>query len=91
MAMLRSLNGFKAKYHYLDLVVVSEFDEWRVVVHAPNVVLQGQRQFREAKAKEHALALAKQLIHEMRNEDLPVLPEVEWQPTGQQDWLVASA
>jgi hypothetical protein len=87
--MLRSLSGSKARYHYLSLVVVSEFDEWRVVVHAPEVIVQGQRQYKEAKAKEHALALAKQFIHEVRQENLPELAEVEWAPTGPQDWLVA--
>ena len=87
--MLRSLSGFRARYHYLNLVVVSEFDEWRVVVHAPDVILQGQRQYKELKAKEHALALAKQFIHEVRQEDLPELADVEWSPTGPQDWFVA--
>jgi hypothetical protein len=87
--MLRSLSGFRAQYHYLSLVVVSEFDEWRVVVHAPDVIVQGQRQYKEAKAKEHALALAKQFVHELKQDTLPELPDVEWAPTGPQDWLVA--
>ena len=62
--MLRSLAGFKAQYDDLTMLVVSEFDEWRVVVHSPAVVLQGQRQYGEAKAKEHAVALVKRYIEE---------------------------
>ena len=87
--MLRTLSGFRARYHYLNLVVVSEFDEWRVVVHGPEVILQGQRQYKEIKAKEHALVLAKQFIHDVRKEDLPELADVDWAPTGPEDWFVA--
>ena len=87
--MLRSLSGFRAQYHYLNLVVVSEFDEWRVVVHSPDVIVQGQRQYKEVKAKEHALALAKQFVHELKQDALPELPDVQWAPTGPEDWLVA--
>jgi hypothetical protein len=86
--MLRSLAGFKAQYEELTMLVVSEFDEWRVVVHSPAVVLQGQRQYGEAKAKEHALALVKRYIEETRQVNPEELPAPVWQPTGPQDWLV---
>ena len=86
--MLRSLAGFKAQYEELTMLVVSEFDEWSVVVHSPAVVLQGQRQYGEAKAKEHALALVKRYIEETRQVNPEELPAPVWQPTGPQDWLV---
>ena len=86
--MLRSLAGFKAQYEELTMLVVSEFDEWRVVAHSPAVVLQGQRQYGEAKAKEHALALVKRYIEETRQVNPEELPAPVWQPTGPQDWLV---
>jgi hypothetical protein len=71
------------------MLVVSEFDEWRVVVHSPTVVLQGQRQFREAKAKEHAFSLVKQYLQERDHDSSPPdLPEPQWQPTGPTDWLI---
>jgi hypothetical protein len=74
------------------MLVVSEFDEWRVVVYSPNVFLQGQRQYREAKAKEHALCLLKKYLQEISQESSPPdLPEPDWQPTGPADWLVWSA
>jgi hypothetical protein len=85
--MLRALSGFKANYGDLILLAVSEFDEWRVIVRSPDVVMQGQRQYKEGKAKEHAIALAQAYLREIRQQDLPA-SEPEWQPTGEQDWLV---
>ena len=36
--MFRSMSGFKAHYHYLTLLVISEFNEWRVLVYGPRMV-----------------------------------------------------
>ena len=70
------------------MVVVSEFDEWRVVVHSPEIIMQGQRQFKEAKAKEHAIALVRSYFQDVKQLPSPDLPELEWVPTGSEDWLV---
>ncbi len=89
--MFRSISGFKAHYHSLTLVIVREFDEWKVLLYGPDTTIHGTRQFAEAKAKEHALKLARDYIHERKHEDLPLLETVEWAPTGDNDWLVGSA
>jgi hypothetical protein len=86
--MFRPLSGFKAKYGELTLIAVSEFDEWRVVVLAPNVVVQGQRQYTAPKAKDHALMLAKAYFSEVKHAPPPEAPDPEWQPTGTEDWLL---
>ncbi len=86
--MLRPLSGLKGQYHYLTLVVVSEFNEWRVLVHGPGVTIQGARQFSEAKAKEHALEVARYYVHERKGDALPSLAEVEWTEAGPEDWLI---
>ena len=86
--MFRPLSGFKAQYHGLILVVVSEFDEWRTIVHSPEVVMQGTRQFTAVKAKDHALALANQYLADVKQETPGNGQELDWQPTGAQDWLV---
>jgi hypothetical protein len=86
--MFVSLRGFKAPYHYLTLLVVSEFNEWKVMLRTPEVTIHGARQFSEAKAKDHALVLARDFIHRHKGEDLPVLEAMEWVPTAQDDWLV---
>jgi hypothetical protein len=88
--MFRCMSGSKGQYHYLTLIVVSEFNEWRVVLRTPEGVVLGTRQFGEAKAKEHALTVAQKYVHEYKHEDLAVLPQVEWVPTGQDDCLVYS-
>ena len=85
--MFRSLTGFKAKYHYLTLVAAADFDEWKVIVQAPGVCIQGARQFGEAKAKEHARVCASDYIHREKKEDLPVLEQLDWQPLATGEWL----
>jgi len=72
----------------LTMMVVSEFDEWRVVVYSPEVFLQGHRQFTEVKAKEHAFALVKQYFQEVNQETPTGLPEPDWRPTNPAEWLV---
>ena len=83
------MSGLKAQYHYLTLLVISEFDEWRVLLHGPNGVIQGTRSFSESKAKDHALAVARAYIHERRQENLPEISEVAWTTIGPDDWLVS--
>jgi hypothetical protein len=85
--MFRALSGFKAKYGDLTLVAVSEFDEWHVIVHSPEVVLQGTRQFKDNKAKEHAVLLAQSYLRDVKQAGLPE-SDPDWQPTSQEDWLV---
>lgn len=86
--MFRSLSGFKAQYHYLTLVIASEFDEWKVLLYGPGVTIHGARQFGEEKAKEHALAMARSYVHERKQEDLPELPAVDWAPSTPEEWLI---
>jgi len=82
------MSGFKSHYHYLTLVVISEFNEWRVLLYGPAGTIQGTRQFTEAKAKEHAIAVARSYIHDQKHEDLPELAELDWAPTAPEEWLV---
>ena len=42
----------------------------------------------EMVAKEHALAVARDYVHEQKHEELPVLPAVDWSPATHDDWLV---
>jgi len=89
--MFRSMSGFKGQYHYLTLLLVSEFNEWRVLLYGPRGVIHGTRQFSEAKAKEHALAVAQHFVHDYKHENLPVLERTEWAPTDEDDWLIWTA
>jgi len=89
--MFRPLTGFKAHYHGLTLIVVSEFDEWRTIAYSPEVIIQGTRQFTAVKAKDHAVALAKTYFTEIKQGAPGEGPEPDWQATGPQDWLVWKA
>jgi hypothetical protein len=80
--------GSKAQYHYLTLFVISEFNEWRVLLQGPDTVIQGTRQFTEENARRHALDVARSYIHDQRHEDLPDLPQTEWAAFGGDNWLV---
>lgn len=84
--MFRSLSGFKAKYHYLDLMVAADFDEWRVMVRGPGVCIHGARQFGEAKAKEHARACAIDFLKTVTQEELPLLEQLDWQRLEPGEW-----
>ena len=86
--MFRSLSGSKAQYHYLTALVISEFNEWRVMVYAPGTTIHGTRQFSENDARQHAIAVARSYIHDEKHEDLPEPPDVTWQPSSPEDWLV---
>ena len=88
--MFRSMSGFKAHYHYLTLLVISEFNEWRVLVYGPTTTIHGAYQFSEAKAREHAMAVARSYIQDRKQEDLPPMTEMTWVPAAPDDWLVWS-
>jgi len=82
------MSGYKAQYHYLTLLVISEFNEWKVVLHSPGVMIQGKHQFSEDKAKEHAVTIARTYIREHKGDELPVLTEPDWVATAGDNWLV---
>jgi hypothetical protein len=87
--MFRSLSGYKTEYQDLTLLVVSELNEWKVLVHGPHTIIHGTRQFSEAKAKEHAIAVARSFVHDRHYAELEAA-EPSWQPAAGDDWLVWS-
>jgi hypothetical protein len=82
------MSGSKAQYHYLTLFVISEFNEWRVLLQGPDTVIQGTRQFTEESARRHAVDVARSYIQEQRREELPDVPPPEWAPCSADNWLV---
>ncbi len=88
--MFRSMSGMKTQYHDLTLLVISEFNEWRVLLHGPKEIIHGSRQFSEAKAKEHALNVARAYIQERKHEEPPDVGELTWGAAEPEDWLVWS-
>jgi hypothetical protein len=84
--MFRSFSGFRTQYDGLTLLVVSEFDEWKVLGYGPGVTIHGARQFSEAKAKEHAVLIAQTYLRDLRGE-VADPGEVRWEPTSDRDWL----
>ena len=85
--MYRTISGLKAQYQSLKLLIVHEFDEWKVLVYGPETAIHGMRQFTEAKAKEHALDLARGYLRDRKHVDAPD-GAPEWAPTTEDDWLV---
>jgi hypothetical protein len=86
--MFRTMSGFKSQQMDLTVLVISEFNEWRVLVHGPGAIVHGTRQFTEEKAKEHAIAVAREYAHDRKHEDLPEAAQWQWTPTTEDDWLV---
>jgi hypothetical protein len=87
--MFRTMSGYKAQYQTLTVLVVEEFNEWKVLLYGPDATIHGVRQFSEAKAKEHAMAIVREYIHDRKHEDLPDTAELTWTPTAGDDWLVS--
>jgi hypothetical protein len=85
--VFRSFEGVKAQYHYLTLLVISEFNEYKVLVYGPGVTIHGARQFAEPKAREHAQTIARDYVHDVKHDDLPEIATLDWQPTAAEDWL----
>ena len=84
--MFRPLPGFKAVYYDLKLYVASDFDEWRVLIAGPDCTIHGSRQFSEAKAKDHARAMADSYVRERKHEEVPDA-QPEWAPLEKGEWL----
>jgi hypothetical protein len=88
--MFRSFSGFKSYYQDFTLVIVSEFNEWKVLVYRRGVTIHGARQFAEEPAKKHALSITKEYIRGQNPEDCPHVQVPEWEPTSHDDWLVST-
>ena len=86
--MFRTMPGFKAQYDDLTLLVVAEFNEWKVMLRGPGTIIQGTHQFSEAKAKEHALAVARSYVQDQKHQEPPPPAEEQWTPTNEGDWLI---
>jgi hypothetical protein len=69
-------------------LVISEFNEWRVLLYGPNGTIHGTHQFSEAKAKEHAVSVARAYIRDRQQQALPDVAELTWVPTAPDDWLI---
>ena len=85
--MFRAMSGFKAQYHDLTLLVICEFNDWRVLLYGPSGAIQGTHQFSEEKAKEHAVSVARAYLHDFKQEE-PDAAAFTWAPTAPNDWLV---
>lgn len=85
--MFRKSPGYKAHYQNLTLFVAPDFDEWRILVQGPSVLINAGRQFTEAKAKEHAALVVTQYYRDERHEDSSPEPGIEWTAIQEGEWL----
>jgi hypothetical protein len=84
--MFRPLKGFKAEYQNLTVLVAADFDEYRILLQAPGVLVHGKRQFTEAQAKDHAFSLTASYLKEKQPETAPPAG-LEWVPFAGGEWL----
>jgi hypothetical protein len=87
--MFRHIEGCKAQYDDMTLMIAHNFVEWHViVVKNPTGLIQGDRQFSEDKAKAHARQLVERYICDERQGDASALPaEFTWVPLEPGDWV----
>lgn len=84
--MFRSAAGFKAQCNDLTVLVAADFDEWRILLKGPDLIVQGGRQFTEEKAKETARLMADSYFKEHSGEYLTPLQNFEWKPLDPGEW-----
>ena len=85
--MFRKAEGFKAQCNNLHLVIAADFDEWRIFLQGPGVIINGGRQFSEDKAKEHAVVTAHDYLCKEEGDSPSALQEVQWIPLDKGEWL----
>jgi len=85
--MFRNAEGYKAAFHGFTLVVAADFDEWRILLQGPDLIIHGGRQFTGPKAKEHAIRMAESYIQEQQGASPPDPQEVKWVPLSDGSWL----
>ena len=84
--MFRAAAGFKAQCRDLTVLVASDFDEWRILLRGPNVIVQGGRQFTEQKAKEAARLMTESFLKEHNGESGAAPGDFEWKPLDPGEW-----
>jgi hypothetical protein len=87
--VFRHIEGCKAQYGDMILMVAHDFVEWHVIIiKHPTILIQGSRQFSEEKAQGHARQVADSYISEEKQEDAHGLPkELTWTPLQPGEWL----
>jgi hypothetical protein len=85
--MFRKAEAYQAHFSDLTLLVAADFDEWRIFVRGPEVIVHGGRQFNGAKAREHAIRVAGDYLKDVKGEPAEVPPNLEWAELGDAGWL----
>jgi hypothetical protein len=79
----------QAQYGDMTLMIAHNFAEWHVIiVKTPTILIQGDRQFSEEKARADARQLVEHYIHEEEQRDGSGLPsDFTWAPLETGDWV----
>ena len=84
--MFREAEAYTARCDNLTLVVAADFDEWRIFLQSPDVIIHGGRQFTGDKAKVQAARIADSYLQEKGGP--AISPEqLEWTPLHNRSWL----
>lgn len=85
--MFRKATGLKGQYGSFTILLAADFDEWRILLHRPGLVINGGRQFNESKAKDQAITIADAYFAEYEPENQPPPGDAAWTPLGKGEWL----
>ncbi len=78
--MLRLSTGFQARYHYLRLMVVLDFDQWKILIQGPGVLIDGGREFDRGAAEMRAQQIAEAYLRDEKLEARPLESDLKWAP-----------
>ena len=76
--MFRSSTGLRAQYLDMTMVLAFDFDQWRIVLHGPGVIIDGGRQADKIAAQQEACRIAESYFCNERHESLPAPHQIKW-------------
>jgi hypothetical protein len=71
----------------MTIMVALDFDQWKILLQGPGVIIDGGRQADKTAAHEEARRIAERYICEEKHEALPTQPQVEWTPIDRHSCL----
>ncbi len=78
--MFRQSAGFQARYYHLTLMVFLDFDQWKVLIQGPGVLIEGGRELDRRAAEMQAQYIAEAYIRDAKLDALPPESQLTWTP-----------
>jgi hypothetical protein len=89
--MFRDCPGFVAQHQDIALIVALDYDQWKILLLSPAVLIDGGRKSDSIAAKDEARRLLECYIGQQSRCALPAASKLEWNPLQNGYWLTWQA